>query len=111
MYGDHTITRGDSDRVFDVFVHCSSGVLKVRVKSATLERKFNQMVSTITGIHTHLYKLFYKNQPLRLKFPIGEQLNPGCSVFLHIFGKGGGGGGGGRNTSDLQGMYCCDYQL
>jgi len=93
------------DEVLAVFVCGSSGVFKVKVKSATLGRRLNRMVSNTTGIPVHLYKLFYKNQPLDLNSLVGEQLNPGCSIFLHILGKGGGGG----NTPDLQGMYCCRY--
>ncbi len=99
FYREHKVVR---DETLDVFVYASSGVFKVTTKSATLGHELNRMVSNTTGIPTNLYKIFYKNQPLDLNSPVGKQLNPGCSVFLHILGKGGGGDGG--NTSDLQGM-------
>ena len=92
LYREYRIAR---DEVLAVFVYGSSGAFKVKVKSATLGHQ----------LPAYLYKLFYKNQPLDLNSPVGEQLNPGCSTFLHILGKGGGGG----NTPDLQGMYCYRY--
>ena len=95
--------RIDHDEVLDVFVHGCSGVFKVRVKSVTPGSEFNKMVSNTTGIPTHLYKLFYKNQVLDLNSPVGKQLNHACSIVLQILGKGGSGG----NTSDLQGVHCC----
>ena len=102
LYREYRIAR---DEVLAVFVYGSSGAFNVKVKSATLGHQLKWIVSNTTGIPAHLYKLFYKNQPLDLNSPVGEQLNPGCSIFLHILGKGGGGG----NTPDLQGMYCYRY--
>ena len=96
----HREHRLAGDEVLDVFVYGSSAsVFKLQVKSATLGHQLNRMVSITTGIPTHWYKLFYKNQPLDLNSPVGKQLNSGCSISLHVLGKGGGG-----NTSDLQGM-------
>ena len=95
--------RIDHDEVLDVFVHGCSGAFKVRVKFVILGCEFNKMVSNTTGIPTHLYKLFCKNQVLDLNSLIGKQLSHACSIVLHILGKGGSGG----NTSDLQGVHCC----
>ena len=103
LFNHCSLYRIHHDEVLDVFVHGSSGVFEVRVKSVTPGSKFNRMVSNTTGIPTQLYKLFYKNQPLDLNSPVGKQLNHGCSIVLHILGKGGSGG----NTSDLQGVHCC----
>lgn len=95
--------------MLDVFIHGSSGVFKLTAKSARLGSEFNAIVSITCHIPMDQYKLFYNNRPLQMDCPIGQQLSHGCSVFLHILGKGGGGGGaaadsGIGNISDLQGV-------